>query len=78
MRQLDGAARENTITIMHLIYRDKAHEGNSKDYDFSRLGMVEHWAAGENDVNQSLCDPRWLARAQIKETLVTFDLTGDN
>jgi NTE family protein len=78
VRQLDGAARENTITIMHLIYRDKAHEGNSKDYDFSRLGMVEHWAAGENDVNQSLRDPRWLARAQIKETLVTFDLTGDN
>lgn len=78
VRQLDGAARENTITILHLIYRDKAHEGNAKDYDFSRLGMVEHWTAGENDVNQSLRDPRWLARDQMQESLVTLDLTGED
>ncbi|TAK47522.1 MAG: patatin-like phospholipase family protein [Xanthobacteraceae bacterium] len=73
--QLGMAVRESTITVMHLIYRDKKHEGNSKDFDFSRLGMVEHWTMGEHDVHQSMNDPRWLARHQNEETLVTFDLT---
>src|ERR1700726_2187827 len=29
------AARENTVTVVHLIYRSKNYESSSKDYDFS-------------------------------------------
>ena len=71
---LNEAAKENTVTVVHLIYRSKTHEASSKDYDFSRLGMVEHWAAGERDVYSSMSHPEWLNRPQSGETMVTYDL----
>ena len=74
---LDEAAKENTVTIVHLIYRSKTHEASSKDYDFSRLGMVEHWAAGERDVHLSMKHPEWFDRPQSDETMVTYDLSQE-
>jgi NTE family protein len=74
---LRKAARENTVTVVHLIYRSKNYESSSKDYDFSRVGMVEHWGAGERDVYLSMRHKDWLERPQSGETMVTYDLTGD-
>jgi NTE family protein len=74
---LRKASRENTVTVVHLIYRSKNYESSSKDYDFSRVGMVEHWAAGERDVYLSMRHKDWLERPQSGETMVTYDLTGD-
>jgi NTE family protein len=74
---LRKAARENTVTVVHLIYRSKNYESSSKDYDFSRVGMVEHWDAGERDVYLSMRHKDWLERPQSGETMVTYDLTGD-
>jgi len=71
------AAKENTVTVVHLIYRSKNYESSSKDYDFSRIGMVEHWGAGERDVHLSMRHEDWLERPQSGETMVTYDLTGD-
>jgi NTE family protein len=71
------AAQENTVTVVHLIYRSKIYESSSKDYDFSHIGMVEHWGAGERDVHLSMRHEDWLARPQSDETMVTYDLTGD-
>jgi NTE family protein len=71
------ASRENTVTVVHLIYRSKKHESSSKDYDFSRVGMVEHWDAGERDVYLSMRHKDWLERPQSGQTMVTYDLTGD-
>jgi NTE family protein len=71
------AARENTVTVVHLIYRSKNYESSSKDYDFSHIGMVEHWGAGERDVHLSMRHKDWLERPQSGETMVTYDLTGD-
>jgi NTE family protein len=71
------AARENTITVVHLIYRSKNYETNSKDYDFSHVAMVEHWEAGVRDVHLSMRHKDWLERPQSGETMVTYDLTGD-
>ena len=48
---LREAAKENTVTVVHLIYRSKNYETSSKDYDFSRVAMVEHWEAGVRDVH---------------------------
>ena len=70
------AARENTITVVHLIYRSKNYETNSKDYDFSHIAMVEHWDAGVRDVHLSMRHKDWLERPQSGETMVTYDLTG--
>src|SRR5450756_1834151 len=74
---LGEAARENTVTVVHLIYRSKNYESSSKDYDFSRVGMVEHWGAGVRDVHMSMRHKDWLERPQSGETMVTYDLTGD-
>jgi len=74
---LSEAAKENTVTVVHLIYRSKNYESSSKDYDFSRVGMVEHWNAGARDVHLSMRHKDWLERPQSGETMVTYDLTGD-
>jgi NTE family protein len=74
---LRESAKESTVTVVHLIYRSKNYESSSKDYDFSHLGMVEHWRAGERDVHLSMRHEDWLERPQSGETMVTYDLTGD-
>ena len=71
------AAQENTVTVVHLIYRSKNYETSSKDYDFSHVAMVEHWEAGVRDVHQSMTHEDWLERPQSGETMVTYDLTQD-
>jgi NTE family protein len=72
------AAKENTVTVVHLIYRSKHYESASKDYDFSHVGMVEHWEAGVRDVHLSMRHKDWLERPQTGETMVTYDLSGDS
>jgi NTE family protein len=72
------AAKENTVTVVHLIYRSKNYESSSKDYDFSHVGMVEHWDAGVRDVHLSMRHKDWLERPQSDETMMTYDLTGDS
>ncbi|MDB5424405.1 MAG: patatin-like phospholipase family protein [Phenylobacterium sp.] len=42
-------SRENTITVIQLIYRDRAYEGAFKDVEFSRQTMLDHWASGVAD-----------------------------
>jgi len=74
---LRDAARESTVTVVHLIYRSKNYESSSKDYDFSRIGMVEHWGSGVRDVHLSMRHEDWLERPQSGETMMTYDLTGD-
>src|SRR5438045_3400544 len=75
---LREAAKENTVTVVHLIYRSKNYESSSKDYDFSHVGMVEHWGAGARDGHLSMRHKEWLERPQSGETMVTYDLVGDS
>src|SRR6266404_4771834 len=75
---LREAAKENTVTVVHLIYRSKNYESNSKDYDFSHIGMVEHWGAGVRDVHLSMRRKQSLERPQSDETMVAYDLAGDS
>ena len=75
---LREAFKENAVTVVHLIYRSKNYESSSKDYDFSHVGVVEHWNAGARDVHLSMRHKEWLERPQSGETMVTYDLTGDD
>ena len=74
---LRQATRENTVTVVHLIYRSKHYETNSKDYDFSHVAMVEHWEAGVQDVHLSMRHKEWLERPQSGETMVSYDLSDE-
>jgi NTE family protein len=53
-RQVRELAQENALTVVQLIYRRKAYESTSKDYEFSRATMLEHWASGVQAVRRSL------------------------
>ena len=50
LEMLRDAAQENAVAVVQLVYRKRAYEGGSKDYEFSRQTMVEHWAGGLADV----------------------------
>ena len=78
-RQVLDALRANAVSldIVHLIYRAKHYENHAKDYEFSRLTMREHWAAGHADVLQTLHDPRWTERGPAELYGVrVFDLVN--
>ena len=74
---LAEVAKENTVTVVHLIYRSKNYKSSSKDYDFSRVGMVEHWGAGERDVHLSMRHRDRLEQPQSEETMKAYDLAAD-
>jgi NTE family protein len=76
-RLLKQAAGRKVYNIVHLIYRTKHYEGNSKDYEFSRLSMEEHWRSGYNDTVRTLRHPEVLERPKNIEGVATFDLTRD-
>jgi NTE family protein len=77
---LEDFSRENAVTVMQLIYRRRNYERASKDYEFSRSTMREHWASGWRDVRHSLLhrDWRdWLARRRPEGGVAVFDLPRD-
>ncbi|MBS0332692.1 MAG: DUF3734 domain-containing protein, partial [Proteobacteria bacterium] len=51
---LQTYCQENTITVVQLIYRDRAYEGSFKDVEFSRQTMLDHWASGVGDGDQAI------------------------
>jgi len=55
---LEEIARENAVKIVQLIYRKRPYEGRTKDYEFSRPTMLEHWASGLEDARGTLRDYR--------------------
>jgi NTE family protein len=74
---LQTDANKKSYNIVHLIYRSKAYEGESKDYEFSRLSMEERWRAGRNDTVRTLRHPEVLERHEGMESVFTFDLAVD-
>ena len=48
------------ITILQLIYQQKAYEGHAKDYDFSGTSMREHWQSGYEDTKHTLMHKAWM------------------
>jgi len=48
------------VNVLQLIYHHADYEGDSKDYEFSKWTMREHWAAGLEDARRTLSHPDWL------------------
>lgn len=75
---LSQATADNVFRIVHLIYRSRQHESDSKDYEFSRRSMREHWEAGHLDAVRTLRDPAALERPPVEQCVATYDLArGD-
>ncbi len=60
--------------LIQLIYRAKEYEGDSKDYEFSRESMEDHWRAGYNDTLRTLRHPEVLERPRAADGVFTFDV----
>jgi NTE family protein len=73
---LNDATDHSVYNIVHLIYRAKQYEGDSKDYEFSRLTMEEHWNAGYHDALRSLKHKEILRRPKGVEGVFTFDFSA--
>lgn len=73
VRELEEWLRMPPVDIVHLIYRQKAYEHESKDYDFSRASVLEHWRAGAADMRDSLNHPEWLAHSGLDEGVTVYD-----
>jgi len=77
-RALSAMHCECGVDVVHLIYRSKHYESQSKDYEFSRLSMQEHWDAGRADMAHTLHDPRWVGHRPSIDGVHVFDLTSDS
>jgi NTE family protein len=74
---LRTAADRKVYNIVQLIYRARNYEGDSKDYEFSRVSMEEHWSAGYHDARRTLRHREVLERPTNHEGVFTFDLAVD-
>ncbi len=70
---LKDSAREAGISVMHLIKRATGTDTQSKDYEFSRLSMDEHWHEGLSDVKKSFASKAWKNRKIPDMGMITFD-----
>ncbi|NIZ12735.1 patatin-like phospholipase family protein [Phaeobacter sp. HF9A] len=73
---LQAAGPACPITLVELIHRKQSFEGGTKDYEFSRLSMTQHWAEGREDVARTLNHEAWQGRTIGQEGLQVFDLSA--
>ncbi len=74
VRALRAHMTHQPIDIVHLIYRNKPYELDSKDYEFSRAAVTEHWEAGARNMRNTLAHPEWLQTTSANG-VTTYDLT---
>jgi NTE family protein len=62
------------VTILQLIYQQKAYEGHAKDYEFSGTSMREHWQSGYEDTKRTLRRKDWVAMPVNGTGIVVHDV----
>lgn len=77
LAHLLGCRPAGAVAVMHLINRPRGYETMSKDYEFSRMTVTEHWEAGKADAQWSLRNPDWTGRRLKPDEIMTFDLAAD-
>ncbi|MFZ5543120.1 MAG: patatin-like phospholipase family protein [Pseudomonadota bacterium] len=78
LRKLGADAPDPTITLVHVIHRHKGSETQSRDYEFSRASMQEHWDAGLGDMAHSLRSLTRAAHPAEPGAFRVFDYTAPN
>jgi NTE family protein len=73
-QMLAKEADEKVFNIIQLIYHAKRYERSSKDYEFSRRTIEEHWKSGYDDALHTLEYPAVLKRPESLDGVFTFDL----
>jgi NTE family protein len=63
-------------TIGRLTNPSLSHASNTKDYEFSRATVREHWDAGLDDVRRSVANRDWIKPTDIGPGVRVYDLPG--
>ena len=74
IKELAAANRTAHVDIVHLIYRQNRFELESKDYEFSRTSVLEHWAAGKRDMQCTVEHPDLLNKSRVDDGVTVYDL----
>ena len=77
VKLLSEVADHKVYNIVHLIYRSRQYESHSRDYDFSRLAMQEHWQSGLEDAKGSLAHSEIFVPPTAEEGVKAFDFRED-
>lgn len=64
------------LSILELIYEHAPYEGESRDYDFSRRSMQDHWRRGYEQTRQTLAQKDWLKMPE-EAGIVSHDIDRD-
>lgn len=72
-RLLEEISYEPAVSVIQLVYRQKPYEGGTRDYEFSRQSMLDHWAAGVENVNCYLDKPGRSLEPLTDGAVATFD-----
>ncbi|MDR3506283.1 MAG: patatin-like phospholipase family protein [Caulobacteraceae bacterium] len=72
-RLLAKASDPAVYNIVQLIYRSPTYEGQSKDYEFSRQTMEDHWSAGRRDAEKTLAHPEVLTLPTATNAVHIYD-----
>ena len=75
VRHLAESMHAVPVDIVHLIYRQASYELESKDYEFSRGSVLDHWQAGQRDLRDTITHPEWLKFSGLDEGVTQYDLT---
>jgi NTE family protein len=76
IERLETEADETSYNVVHLIYQAKSYEGVSKDYEFSRQTMEEHWRSGHEDASRAISHPEIFERPDTIDGFCVFDFYG--
>ena len=78
IKALEAANHTTHIDIVHLIYRQNRFELESKDYEFSRDAVLEHWASGQRDMRHTIEHPDLLTRSTVDDGVTVYDLAHNH
>ena len=70
---LTQASDPAVYNIVQLIYRSATYEGESKDFEFSRRTMDEHWRAGYDDAATTLSHPEIFTLPTAAQGVAVYD-----
>ncbi|MCB8874456.1 patatin-like phospholipase family protein [Acidisoma silvae] len=64
------------LSVLELIYEHAVYEGESRDYEFSRRSMLDHWNRGYRQTQQTLGQKDWLL-IPAEAGIVSHDINRD-
>ncbi|MFT4091280.1 MAG: DUF3734 domain-containing protein [Asticcacaulis sp.] len=77
MQACYAKAAHHRVSIVHLINYDSSDHSHSKDYEFSRVTMNEHWEAGKRDAERAMSERRWREPPAEADGLRVYDFAKE-